>query len=144
MAGGRVAAERPAQTGLRGRLRAALLAGPRGLLLRLALVLAVAVTVSRLHSVLDPGVLCPLRALTGVPCPLCGSTTAFIEAGSGDVTGAFAAQPVTAVAAGAAVAAPLTVAGLWRRLSPRWRITLIALVALGSWVYQLHRFGWLA
>jgi hypothetical protein len=136
---GRVAVWYPATS----RLRAAFLVGPRGLLLRLALMLAVAVAVSRLHSVRDPGVLCPLRALTGIPCPLCGSTTAFIELGAGDVAGAIAAQPVTTAATAVAIVAPMAVLARWRRLPHRWGIAVFALTATGSWLYQLHRFGWL-
>ncbi len=34
--------------------------------------------------VLGGPALCPLRALTGVPCPLCGATRAFVLAGHGD------------------------------------------------------------
>jgi len=122
-------------------VRCAVAHSPRGLALRLALVVTVAVAVARLHAVYDPGVLCPLRAVTGVPCPLCGSTTAFIRLGSGDLTAALAAQPMTAAATVLAVAAPCGVAARWRRLSPRWRITLTVATAFGSWVYQLHRFG---
>lgn len=37
-----------------------------------------------------PGVvLCPFRALTGLPCPGCGMTRAFCSLGHGDLTGAF-------------------------------------------------------
>jgi len=115
--------------------------GARGLALRLALAVTLAVAVARLHAVHDPGVLCPLRAVTGVPCPLCGSTSAFIALGSGEVMAALAAQPVTAAATVLAVAAPRAVAARWRRLSQQWRITLTVAIAFGSWVYQLHRFG---
>ena len=37
-----------------------------------------------------PGVvLCPFRALTGLPCPGCGMTRAFCALGHGDLSGAF-------------------------------------------------------
>jgi len=47
--------------------------------------------VSALWSPKDlPGVvLCPFRALTGIPCPGCGMTRAFCSIGHGDVSGAF-------------------------------------------------------
>ncbi len=35
-------------------------------------------------AVLDGPGLCPFRELTGVPCPLCGATRAFVLAGHGD------------------------------------------------------------
>ena len=34
-------------------------------------------------------VLCPFRALTGLPCPGCGMTRAFCALGHGDLSGAF-------------------------------------------------------
>lgn len=47
--------------------------------------------VSALWSPADlPGiVLCPFRALTGLPCPGCGMTRAFCSMGHGDLPGAF-------------------------------------------------------
>ena len=47
--------------------------------------------VSALWSPSDlPGVvLCPFRALTGLPCPGCGMTRAFCALGHGDLPGAF-------------------------------------------------------
>jgi hypothetical protein len=99
------------------------------------------------------GVPCPLRTLTGVPCPVCGMTTATTELVAGHPAGAVAANPfVLGLAALALAALPLLVAraiGLvdppvaWsaaarRRLS--WAVGLLALV---SWFYQLHRFGFL-
>jgi hypothetical protein len=47
--------------------------------------------VSALWSPADlPGlVLCPFRALTGLPCPGCGMTRAFCSLGHGDLSGAF-------------------------------------------------------
>ena len=35
-------------------------------------------------AVLGGPALCPFRELTGVPCPLCGATRAFVLAGHGD------------------------------------------------------------
>ena len=38
--------------------------------------------------------LCPMKRLFGVPCPTCGTTRAFAELLQGDVSGAFARQPL--------------------------------------------------
>jgi hypothetical protein len=58
--------------------------------------------------------LCPLHALTGVPCPTCGSTRAAVALSHGDVAAALAFNPlVTLAAVGAfavALAAPVWVA----------------------------------
>jgi hypothetical protein len=49
-------------------------------------------------SALELGVLCPLRRLTGVPCPLCGLTTGTWDLVHGDVVGAVHAHPLAPVA----------------------------------------------
>ena len=43
---------------------------------------------------------CPLRTLTGIPCPLCGMTTAATGLASGDLGAALAANPFVLVLAG--------------------------------------------
>ena len=43
---------------------------------------------------------CPLRTFTGVPCPLCGMTTAATGLASGDLGAALAANPFVFVLAG--------------------------------------------
>jgi hypothetical protein len=49
-------------------------------------------------SALDLGVLCPLRRLTGLPCPLCGLTTGIAALARGDVVGAVHANPLAPLA----------------------------------------------
>jgi uncharacterized protein DUF2752 len=98
-----------------------------------------------------PGLPCPLRTLTGVPCPFCGMTTATVAISHGDWGGAAAANPlVYLVAALAAATIPVLLAraaGLapgprpWpeaRRRHVRWAL---AVLVFGSWLFQLHRFG---
>lgn len=98
------------------------------------------------HQNHDPGALCPLRRLTGVPCPMCGSTTVFMEAGAGHWTAALLANPVTVVAALIFLTAPLLafdpVATLVR-VPVRWLWIGGAVLLVGSWLWQLHRFGFL-
>ena len=50
-----------------------------------------------------PGIACPLRRLTGIPCPLCGMTTGVEEGVRLHLGRAFAANPGGLVAVVAAV-----------------------------------------
>ena len=83
-----------------------------------------------------PGLPCPLRTLTGVPCPLCGMTTsveATVHLHFGD---ALAATP-----AGIVLVA-LTIVFLVRRpKSIRIPMTLVYVVIALMWAFQLHRYG---
>lgn len=113
---------------------------------RLAATAAASVAAAWVHQNHDPGALCPLRRLTGVPCPLCGSTTVFMEAGAGHWGAALLANPLTVVAALVFLAAPLLaldpvvrIAGLPERV--RW--AGFAVLLAGSWLWQLHRYAFL-
>jgi hypothetical protein len=73
-------------------------------------------------------VLCPFQALTGVPCPLCGATRAFVHFGHLDGRWLdFGAVWVLAAVA-------LVVAGLARRRVPAW--TLVP-VLIAAWAWAL-------
>ncbi|MFE0462753.1 DUF2752 domain-containing protein [Kitasatospora sp. NPDC058965] len=109
--------------------------------LRGAAAAAAALAVAVLHDVHDPGVLCPLRRFTGIPCPVCGSTTVFIEAGHGHWLAALTANPVTVVAGLGLLTAPLGTGARWWSLSGGRRNALLG-TALGvSWLWQLNRLG---
>jgi Protein of unknown function (DUF2752) len=99
---------------------------------------------------------CPLRALTGLPCPLCGATRAFALAARGDArvwqfNAAWVLLAAAAVLAGALAllasargAAPLTAArdALATRLITPARVTaFIALVFALPWAYALVQRG---
>ncbi|HXR70188.1 DUF2752 domain-containing protein [Actinocrinis sp.] len=119
---------------------------PRTSALRFGAVAAASVAAAWVHQNHDPGALCPLRRVTGVPCPFCGSTTVFMEAGAGHWGAALTANPVTVVAALVFLAAPLLaldpVATL-SRLPSRLLWIGGGLLLAGSWLWQLHRFGFL-
>ena len=84
-----------------------------------------------------PGLVCPLRALTGVPCPLCGMTTSVEATAHGHLLEALRANPAGPFAVLAAL-------GLLVRRPPRaLRVPTIAVagVVLGLWIFELHRFS---
>jgi len=91
----------------------------------------------------NPGVLCPLRRFTGIPCPGCGSTSVFMDLGAGHVGAAIAANPVTVLVGLGLLFAPLGGGAWWWRQPARRQNTIIAVAASISWVWQLHRFGFI-
>jgi hypothetical protein len=119
---------------------------PRTSALRFGAVASASVAAAWVHQNHDPGALCPLRRVTGVPCPFCGSTTVFMEAGAGHWGAALTANPVTIFGALVFLAAPLLavdpVATL-SRLPSRSLWIGGGLLLAGSWLWQLHRFGFL-
>jgi hypothetical protein len=83
-----------------------------------------------------PGIACPLRTLTGIPCPLCGMTTS-VEATVRLHLGA-------ALAANPAGVAAVVVAILLLLLRPqRLRIpaALPPLTLAALWLFELYRFS---
>src|SRR5438874_12841433 len=76
------------------------------------------------------GLPCPLRTLTGVPCPLCGGTTSVEDVFRGHVVAALQANPIGPAVVVAAVLL------LVRR--PRHIVRVpgaaVALTALGLWL----------
>lgn len=99
------------------------------------------------------GTLCPLRRLTGVPCPFCGLTTGVVDATHGHVASGLLANPVAPLLVAATVAGWLVWA-LRRAGSPvpswspppavwKWATRAIAPLVLAMWLFELGRFGWL-
>lgn len=91
---------------------------------------------------------CPLKDLTGIPCPTCGATSAAIALAAGDPRAAWSANPLLLVLvagfllwAGMSVAATL-IPGLRFSLQPAPREKraagfLAALVLLAAWIGQI-------
>ncbi|REE97538.1 DUF2752 domain-containing protein [Thermomonospora umbrina] len=127
-------------TGVVDRVHSAARRGVLGVALRVGAMAVAAVAVAWIHRVNDPGVLCPLRALTGIPCPLCGGTTVFIELGAGHPVRAAAANPVVLVAAAGLAVAPLGPGGRWWALRPGTRARLLGAALVASELWQLARF----
>ena len=81
-------------------------------------------------------IFCPLRTLTGIPCPLCGMTTSVEATVRLDFGSALAATPA-GVALVAAVIAVLVLR------PPLIRLPALAPYAVlaAMWVFQLYRFS---
>lgn len=92
------------------------------------------------------GPLCPLRRITGVPCPFCGMTTATLAFARGDLGAAVAANPLALVLL--LVIAIAFIPPLWRNLAAirppesvgraAPKVALFMLIPMQ--LLQLHRF----
>ena len=103
--------------------------------LRYAAIVAAALACAQLH-VRRPPTLCVLRAVTGVPCPLCGLSTSVEETVRLHLRSAVEGNPFGLVLVAVAVA---LLALRPRRLSLPLPALYLALCA--SWLFELHRFS---
>jgi hypothetical protein len=83
------------------------------------------------------GLACPLRSLTGVPCPLCGLTTSVTAVVHLDPVAALAASPVGVVAVFVAIGLLL----FRRRRQATVPVWALPVVLGFMWIWQLVRFG---
>jgi Protein of unknown function (DUF2752) len=99
------------------------------------------------------GLPCPLRTLTGVPCPFCGMTTATVAITHGNWAAAAAANPlaylVAALVIGTAPVLARRAVG-WQSAPRPWSAEtrrrterIVACLVALSWLFQLHRYGFL-
>ena len=116
-----------------------------------ALVAVAATAWPALTDMTGAGLPCPLRTVTGVPCPACGLTTAAVALVHGQITAAFAANPVifglAALTAAAGSLVGLRAAGVlpgprpWPAARRRRTYRAAGLLAAASWLFQVHRLG---
>ena len=85
-----------------------------------------------------PSLHCPLRALTGLPCPLCGLSTSVEQTVRLHLGDALAANPLGLLLV--LVALALLVLRPARLALPR---AAIPAVLAASWLFELHRFSFL-
>jgi Protein of unknown function (DUF2752) len=103
-------------------------------LLGLALVPAAFVVAWTPVDVVPP---CPLRTLTGIPCPLCGSTRGVVAAVHGHLGHALALNPASLLVL---VLAAMLVLG-WRLERVRIPVWCIVSVFAVLWSYQLFKYA---
>ena len=116
---------------------------------RVSVAAVAALALANLHVPGRPATLCPIRALTGIPCPFCGGTTAAVRLGHFDALGALRANPVIVFGAAVVVLMPAVIAfrsssrhvARWPALSTRTMRMAIVLAVVFSEVWQLFRFG---
>jgi len=91
-------------------------------------------------------VYCPLRHWTGIPCPACGTVRATLQLLGGDITGAFAAQPLGltvlllgCIAFGLSIFAPsfLCQCTGYGRRHIRPLMILASLAVVANWAYVI-------
>jgi hypothetical protein len=115
---------------------------------RFGVLIAVVVGLAMLR-IPRPPTLCLLRETTGIPCPMCGFTTAAVHLGRADRAGAVGAAPLAVAAGVGFVLIPFArrsrLATLWRELPNRWRqfipaFAILAVLAFAE-IWQIYRFG---
>jgi hypothetical protein len=112
----------------------------RAVAMRYAAVAVVAVTLASVHLSRRPMTICPLRTLTGIPCPFCGGTTAAVNLGEGDLRGAIAASPLAvAMLSSWPLVGAVRMPAWWQSPRTRWIAITATLVAAEVWqLLRLH------
>ena len=105
------------------------------------------------HRATGAELLCPLRTLTGVPCPLCGMTRAATSLAAGDLHASLAFNPfLLPLAVATAVMAVVMAGRALGLLAParpqsaratRLTTAAVVLLAVASELVQLRHYGWL-
>ncbi len=77
--------------------------------------------------------LCPLLAITGVPCPLCGATRSVVSALRGDVVQSLRYSPIGLVVIACVIAAFVA----WRKRNVAISMWPVVGVLAAIWLYNL-------
>ena len=87
---------------------------------------------------------CPFKALTGLPCPLCGASRAHMAVLRGDIKGAFYYHPLWPLISVTAIMEILNETGLIKIPKKVNNIALIIVGVLlaGCYVYRLITHTW--
>jgi len=85
----------------------------------------------------EPGLPCPLRTVTGVPCPLCGMTRSVTAAVHGDLARSVFLNPAGIVVVVLAVALLLG----WRVRRITYATWLVPALLGTMWAYQLFKYA---
>jgi Protein of unknown function (DUF2752) len=89
-----------------------------------------------------PPSLCPLRSVTGIPCPLCGMTRAVVAAVQGDIVASVRYHPAGLLVLALAlvlVIRPSLVTAVWRAVPRRIPAWLLVVPVVALWAYNI---GW--
>lgn len=82
-------------------------------------------------------VLCPLRRVTGVPCPFCGMTRSVTAVARGDLGASLALNP-GGIALVVAAIVLLVLGWRWRRIAvPTWAVVTFFVLL---WAFQLFKY----
>jgi len=94
------------------------------------------ITIAAVYPALPvhPAVVCPLRAATGIPCPLCGMTRAVVAAAHGHLGASVAFNPGGVVVLALALVALVRPQWLARLRLPWWSF---AVVFAALWVWNI-------
>lgn len=87
---------------------------------------------------------CPFKAITGLPCPLCGATRAHMAVFRGDIKGAFHFHPLWPLISVTAIAEILNETGLIKIPKKANNIALITVgvLLLICYIYRLVTHTW--
>ena len=122
---------------------------PERMAVAAAALVPAAIAYPAVHAATGFAPVCPLREVTGVPCPFCGGTTSATALADGRLADAVAANPFVPALAVVLLLVTARALGLAAppRSGPRDRQRTGALVAgalvTASWAFQLARYGWL-